>query len=59
MLSPFRWRLLFFLAQFEVFPDTIRYLLFKYTENRVILLVLTAAGLLAAVLFHRLLARKK
>jgi len=34
-------------------------LLFKYTENRVMLLVLTVAGLLAAVLFHRLLARKK
>jgi hypothetical protein len=53
------WRLLSFLAQFETFPDTIRYLIYKYEENRVMLMVFTVAGLLVVVVCHRLLAGKK
>jgi hypothetical protein len=53
------WRLLSFLAQFETFPDTVRYLIYKYEENRVMLSVFMVAGLLVVVVCHRLLAGKK
>jgi hypothetical protein len=47
------------LLQFLEFTDKIRYYLFKYSENRFVLLAYVVASLVVLVVVYRLLARRK
>jgi hypothetical protein len=48
-----------FLLQFESFQDTIRYYLYKYRENQVMVLAYSAGCIVVLVIIYRLLARSK
>ncbi len=52
-------RMIYHLLQFQDFPDKIRYYLFKYTENKFLVLVYVLAAVVATVVVYRFLARKK
>ena len=48
-----------FLLQFESFQDTIRYYLYKYRENQVLVLAYSAGCVIVLVAIYRFLARQK
>ena len=48
-----------FLLQFESFQDTIRYYLYKYRENQVLVLAYSAGCVVVLVVIYRFLARQK
>lgn len=48
-----------FLAQFQDFINTIHYYLFKYAENKVVLLTYVLASTALLVLIYRFMSRKK
>jgi len=48
-----------FLLQFESFQDTIRYYLYKYRENQVLVLAYSAGCVIVLVAIYQFLARKK
>jgi hypothetical protein len=50
---------LLFLLQFESFQDTIRYYLYKYRENQVLVLAYSAGCVIVLVAIYRFLARQK
>jgi hypothetical protein len=50
---------LLFLLQFESFQDTIRYYLYKYRENQVMVLAYSAGCVIVLVAIYQILARKK
>jgi hypothetical protein len=47
------------LLQFLEFTDKIRYYLFKYSENRFVLLAYVVASIAVLAFVYRLLARRK
>jgi hypothetical protein len=47
------------LLQFESFQDTIRYYLYKYRENQVLVLAYSAGCIVALLVIYRVLARNK
>jgi hypothetical protein len=47
------------LLQFLEFTDKIRYYLFKYSENKVVLLAYVIASIVVLAFVYRLLARRK
>jgi hypothetical protein len=47
------------LLQFLEFTDKLRYYLFKYSENRFVLLSYAFASIIVLVFVYRLLARRK
>jgi hypothetical protein len=47
------------LLQFLEFTDRIRYYLFKYSENKFVLLAYVFASIVVLVFVYRLLARRK
>ena len=50
---------LLFLLQFESFQDTIRYYMYKYRENQVMVLAYSAGCVIVLVAIYQILARKK
>jgi len=48
-----------FLLQFESFQDTIRYYLYRYRENQVLVLAYSAGCVIVLVAIYQFLARKK
>lgn len=48
-----------FLLQFESFQDTIRYYLFKYAENKVMVWVYIVGCLFALIVVYMMMARKQ
>ena len=48
-----------FLLQFESFQETIRYYLYKYRENQVVVLAYSAGCIVILVAIYQLLARSK
>jgi hypothetical protein len=50
---------LFQLLQFLEFTDKIRYYLFKYSENKFVLLAYVVASIGVLAIVYRLLARRK
>ena len=59
MLIPGFFRPLPFLLQFEGFQDTIRYYLYKYRENQVMVLAYSVGCIVVLVGIYRFLARTK
>ena len=52
-------QILYNLLQFESFQDTVSYYLFKYTENKFVVLAYVAGGLVLMVLIYRWMAGRK
>jgi hypothetical protein len=56
-LTPLRPLLL--LAQIDSFQDTIRYYMYKYAENKALVLIYAAGCLILVALIYQLLAKRK
>ena len=52
-------QILYNLLQFESFQDTVSYYLFKYTENKFVVLAYVAGGLVLMFLIYRWMAGRK
>lgn len=52
-------RILLLLAQFDSFQDTIRYYMYKYAENKALVLAYTAGCLIVLVIIYQFLARSR
>jgi hypothetical protein len=59
MMAPNSLRQLSLLAQLDSFQDTIRHYMYKYSENKVMVLVYALGCIIVVTLIYQLLARKK